>query len=100
VLSALFARKPHLRRALAAQVLPAPKAIGPAARLGIRLGSLRTEEDFRRASGRILAALVRGEVTPAEAARLARSWAMRWARSAPGSSIPHRLRAAKLYARP
>jgi signal transduction histidine kinase len=76
-LCALFVRKPHLRRALVAQVWSAPKPLGPAARLGVGLASLRTDEDFRRAANRILAALARGEATPAEAARLARLLATR-----------------------
>src|SRR5207237_903803 len=48
-LSALLARKPHLLRPLAAQLLPPPLAsIDPAERLGIDLSSLSTVEDFRQ----------------------------------------------------
>jgi Family of unknown function (DUF5681) len=69
----LLDRKPHLLRALAAQVLPPPlTAIDPAERLGIDLSSLRAVEDFRQVLSTVLAALSRGEIAPAEAARIAR----------------------------
>jgi hypothetical protein len=72
-LSDLLDRKPHLLRPLAAQLLPPPLAsIDPAVRLGIDLSSLRTAEDFRRLLPTVLAAVARGEITPAEAARIAR----------------------------
>ena len=69
---ALLDRKPWLWRPLLAQVLPPRRAIDPAERLGIRLASLRTEEDVQRAVRKIWAALSRGEIAPAEAARLSR----------------------------
>jgi hypothetical protein len=72
-LSDLLDRKPHLLRPLAAQVLPPPlTAIDPAERLGIDLSSLRAVEDFRQVLSTVLAALSRGEIAPAEAARIAR----------------------------
>jgi hypothetical protein len=69
---ALLDRKPWLWRPLLAQVLPPRRAIDPAERLGIRLASLRTEEDVQRVVRKIWAALSRGEIGAAEAARLAR----------------------------
>ena len=71
-LSALIDRKPHLLRPLAAQLLP-PRlaAIDPAERLGIDLSSLRTVEHFRQVPPAVLAAVGRGEIAPAEAARIA-----------------------------
>jgi hypothetical protein len=72
-LSDFLDRKPHLLRALAAQVLPPPLAAAdPAERLGIDLASLRTMEDFRRVLVSVLAAVSHGEIAPAEAARIAR----------------------------
>jgi hypothetical protein len=72
-LSDLIDRKPHLLRPLAAQLLPPPLApIDPAERLGIDLSSLRAVEDFRQALAPVLAAVARGEITPAEAAHIAR----------------------------
>ena len=72
-LSDLIDRKPHLLRPLAAQVLPPPlAAIDPAQHLGIDLGSLRTVEDFRQVLSTVLAAVSRGEIAPAEGARIAR----------------------------
>jgi hypothetical protein len=72
-LSDLLDRKPHLLRPLAAQVLPPPTAaIDPAERLGIDLVSLRTAEDAQEALAAVLAAVARGEIAPAEAARIAR----------------------------
>jgi len=69
----LLDRKPHLLRPLAAQVLPPPlTAIDPAESLGIDLSSLRAVEDFRQVLSTVLAALSRGEIAPAEAARIAR----------------------------
>lgn len=71
--SNLLDRKPHLLRPLAAQVLPLPlAAIDPAERLGIDLSSLRTVEDFRQVLAIVLAGVARGEIAPAEAARIAR----------------------------
>jgi len=65
--------KPHLLRALAAQLLPPPLApIEPAERLGIDLSSLRTVEDFRQVLPILLAAVARGEIAPAEAVHIAR----------------------------
>ncbi len=71
-LADLIDRKPHLLRPLAAQLLPPPLAsIDPAERLGIDLASLRTVEDFRQVLTTVLAAVARGEIAPAEAARIA-----------------------------
>ena len=72
-LSDLLDRKPHLLRPLAAQVLPPPLAtIDPAERLGIDLVSLRKAEHVQEALAAVLAAVARGEVAPAEGARIAR----------------------------
>ncbi len=72
-LSDLLDCKPHLLRPLAAQVFPPPlAAIDPAERLGIDLVSLRTAEDVKEALAAVLAAVARGEVAPAEGARIAR----------------------------
>jgi Family of unknown function (DUF5681) len=72
-LSNLIDRKPHLLRPLAGQVLPPPlAATDPAERLGIDLSSLRTVEDFRQVLVTVMTAVARGEIAPAEAARLAR----------------------------
>jgi hypothetical protein len=72
-LSELIDRKPHLLRPLTAQLLPPPLApVDPAERLGIDLSSLRTVEDFRQLLPTVLAAVARGEIAPAEAARIAR----------------------------
>ena len=68
----LIDRKPHLLMPLAAQFLPPPATIDPAARLGIELSSLRTVEDLCQALSTVLAALSRSEIGPAEAARIAR----------------------------
>ena len=55
------------------QLLPPPlKPIDPADRLGIDLSSLHTAEDLRELLPKVLAAIARGEITPAEGARLAR----------------------------
>ena len=71
-LSDLLDRKPQLLRPLADQFLPPPLvAIYPAARLGIDLSSLRTSEDLRQVLSSALAAIARGEITPAEAAHIA-----------------------------
>jgi hypothetical protein len=72
-LSALLDRKPWLLRPLLTQVLPPPAAwFDPAAHLGIRLSALRTAEDFERAAGTVWAAVLRGEIGPADAVRLMR----------------------------
>jgi hypothetical protein len=72
-LSNLIERRPHLLRPLAAQLLPPPLApIDPAECLGIDLSSLRSAEDFREVLSRVLAAIARGEVAPADGARIAR----------------------------
>jgi hypothetical protein len=72
-LSNLLDRKPHLLRPLAAQLLPPPLTpADPARRLGIDLASLRTVEDFRQLLPTVLAAIARGELAPAEGARIAR----------------------------
>jgi hypothetical protein len=72
-LSNLIERRPHLLRPLAAQLLPPPLApIDPAECLGIDLSSLRSADDLRQVLSRVLAAVARGEVAPAEGARIAR----------------------------
>jgi len=53
-----------------------------AERLGIDLSSLRTVKDFRQVLPTVLAAVARGEIAPAEAARIARQ-------------VPTRLRAVR-----
>jgi len=82
-LADLLDRKPHLLRALADQLLPPPRvAIDPAKRLGIDLSSLRTAEDCRWIMPTVLAAIARGEITPAEGADIARRvrTQLRWVR--------------------
>jgi hypothetical protein len=72
-LSDLLDRKPHLLRPLALQLLPPPLvARDPAERLGIDLSLLRTNEDIRQLLPTVLAAIARGEIAPAEGARIAR----------------------------
>jgi Family of unknown function (DUF5681) len=82
-LADLLDRKPHLLRPLAAQLLPPRRvAIDPAKRLGIDLSSMRTAEDCRWVMPTVLAAIARGEITPAEGADIARrvrAWS-RWVR--------------------
>jgi hypothetical protein len=46
--------------------------------LGINLSSLRTVEDVRQMLAAVLAAVARGEIAPAEAARVARRARTRW----------------------
>ena len=72
-LSDLLDRKPHLLRPLAAQLLPPPLAsIDPTVRLGIDLSSVHTVEDCRPVLTTVLGAIARGEIAPAEGARIAR----------------------------
>src|SRR6516162_2075339 len=79
-LADLLDRKPYLLRPLAAQLLPPPRtAIDPAKRLGIDLSSMRTAEDIRWVMPTVLAAIARGEITPAEIAGRVRAWS-RWVR--------------------
>ena len=82
-LADLLDRKPYLLRPLAAQLLPPPRtAIDPAKRLGIDLSSMRTAEDIRWVMPTVLAAIARGEISPAEGADIARrvrAWS-RWVR--------------------
>jgi hypothetical protein len=82
-LADLLDRKPHLLRSLAAQLLPPPRtAIDPAKRLGIDLSSMRTAEDSKWVMPTVLAAIARGEISPAEGADIARrvrAWS-RWVR--------------------
>jgi hypothetical protein len=67
--------------------LPPPlTAIDPAALLGIDLSSLRTVEDLRQVLATVLAAVARGDITPAEAAHIA-------------ERVDGRLRAARRLAR-
>ena len=71
-LSDLLDRKPHLLRPLAAQVLPPPlAAIDPAERLGIDC-VVANGRGCPEALAAVLAAVARGEVAPAEGARIAR----------------------------
>jgi len=77
-LSDLLDRKPHLLRPLAKQLLPPRAPIDPAERLGIDLSSIHTAEDLRQLLPKVLAAIVHGEITPAEGARLARRARTRW----------------------
>jgi hypothetical protein len=72
-LSDLIDRRPHLLRPLAAQVLPPPlPSIDSAKHLGIDLSSVRTADDVRQVLSTVLAAVARGQIAPAEAARIAR----------------------------
>src|SRR5580704_2415760 len=72
-LTDLLERKPDLLRPLAAQVLLPPLAsVDPAERLGIDLSALRTVEDFRQVLATVMTAVARGQIAPAEAARVAR----------------------------
>jgi hypothetical protein len=70
-LSDLLDRKPHLLRPLAEQLLPPPASFDPAEHLGIDLDSVRTAEDCRQVLATVLAAIGRGEIAPAEGARIA-----------------------------
>jgi hypothetical protein len=70
-LSDLLDRKPHLLRPLAEQLLPPPASFDPAEHLGIDLNSVRTAEDCREVLSTVLAAIGRGEIAPAEGARVA-----------------------------
>ena len=73
VLSNLIDRRPYLLGPLAAQLLPPPlPSTDPAKHLGIDVPSLRTVEDVRPVLSAVLAAVARGEIAPAEAARIAR----------------------------
>jgi len=72
-LSDLLDRKPHLLRPLAVQLLPPPLSDrDPAERVGIDLSLVRTEEDCRPVLSTVLTAIARGEIAPAEGARIAR----------------------------
>jgi hypothetical protein len=72
-LSNLIERRPYLLRPLAAQLLPPPlPPTDPAKHLWIDLSLLRTVEDVRQVLTSVLAVVARGEVAPAEAARIAR----------------------------
>jgi hypothetical protein len=56
--------------------LPPPLAApDPAERLGIDRSRLRTPQGVRQAIGAVFAAVSRGDITPAEALRIARSTA-------------------------
>jgi hypothetical protein len=70
-LSDLLDRRPHLLRPLAAQLLPPPLLFADSARLRIDLSSSRTVEDIRQVLSAVLAAVARGEIAPAAAARIA-----------------------------
>jgi hypothetical protein len=69
--SDLLDRKPHLLRPFAKQLLPRPAPIDPAERRGIDLKSVRTAEDCRQVRATALASIARGEIAPAEGARIA-----------------------------
>jgi uncharacterized protein DUF5681 len=72
-LTDLIGRRPHLLRPLAARLLPPPlPARDPTELLGIYLSALRTAEDCRQVLGIVLAAVARGEITPAEGMHIAR----------------------------
>jgi hypothetical protein len=72
-LSNLLDRKPHLLRPLVLQLLPPPlTAPDPAERLGIDRPSLRTVDDFQQLLPKVLVVIARGEIAPAEGARIAR----------------------------
>ena len=68
---ALFRRQPSLLRRLLRQILPPASARDPAERIGLRLSSVRTPQQARRAIKQIWTALARGDLGTAEAARLA-----------------------------
>ena len=86
-LSDLIDRRPHLLAPLAAQLLPPPlPPADPAKHLGIDLSSVRTVEDVRQVLPSVLAAVARGEIAPAEGARIARR-------------VPARLRSVRRLAR-
>jgi len=72
-LSDLLDRKPHLLRPRAVQLLPPPLSDrDPAERVGIDLSLVRTGEDCRAVLSTVLTAIARGEIAPAEGARIAR----------------------------
>lgn len=70
-LSDLLDRKPHLLRPLAEQLLPPPASFDPAEHLGIDFNSVRTADGCRQVLATVLAAIGRGEIVPAEGARVA-----------------------------
>jgi hypothetical protein len=53
-------------------LLPPLASTNPAKHLGIDLSALRTVEDVRQMLSAVLAAVARGEIAPAAAARIAR----------------------------
>jgi uncharacterized protein DUF5681 len=67
----LLDRKPHLLGPLALQLLRPPASFDPAKHLGIDLNSVRTAADSRQVLATVLAAIARGEIAPAEGARIA-----------------------------
>jgi hypothetical protein len=69
---AVTRRKPWLFRSLVRQVLPPARPIDPAERIGLRIASVRTPEQVWRALDKALQAASRGEIAPAEAARIMR----------------------------
>jgi uncharacterized protein DUF5681 len=69
---ALFRRQPSQLRHLLRKFLPPASARDPAERIGLRLSSIRTPEQARRAIKWVWAALARGDLGTAEAARIAR----------------------------
>ena len=69
---AVTRRQPWLFRSLVRQVLPPARPIDPAERIGLRIASVRTPEQVWRALDKALQAASRGEIAPAEAARIMR----------------------------
>jgi hypothetical protein len=69
---AVTRRQPWLFHSLVRQVLPPARPIDPAERIGLRIASVRTPEQVWRALDKALQAASRGEIAPAEAARIMR----------------------------
>ena len=69
---ALFHRQPWQLRRLLARILPPARPIDPAERIGLRIASVRTPEQVWRALDKAFQAASRGEIAPAEAARIMR----------------------------
>ena len=69
---ALFHRQPWQLRRLLARILPPARPIDPAERIGLRIASVRTPEQVWRALDKAMQAASRGEIAPAEAARIMR----------------------------
>ena len=92
-LSDLLDRKPHLLRPLAVQLLPPPLSDrDPAERVGIDLSLVRTGEDCRAVLSTVLTAIARGEIAPAEGARIARRMRARLRALRRLARLPHETR--------